>query len=66
MEQSNQNQPNSKSSDAGNNQTVKDPICGMDVNPRTAAAQREHQGKKYFFCSTHCAEKFSADPSRYA
>ena len=39
-----------------------DPICGMTVDPATAAAKREHGGKTYWFCSAGCAAKFSTDP----
>ncbi len=42
-----------------------DPVCGMNVNPSTAAASLEHQGKTYYFCNPHCAHKFQADPGRY-
>jgi P-type Cu+ transporter len=45
--------------------TVKDPVCGMSVNPATAKHSREHQGKKFYFCCAHCAEKFQADPQKY-
>jgi Cu+-exporting ATPase len=45
--------------------TVKDPVCGMSVNPATAKHSREHQGKKFYFCCGHCAEKFQADPQKY-
>ncbi len=44
---------------------VKDPVCGMTVNPVTAKASAEHGGTTYFFCCPHCAEKFKADPERY-
>jgi Cu+-exporting ATPase len=44
---------------------VKDPVCGMNVNPATAKHTREHQGKKYYFCCGHCAEKFQAEPQKY-
>jgi Cu(I)/Ag(I) efflux system membrane fusion protein len=37
---------------------VKDPSCGMDVNPRTAAEQSTAGGKRYYFCSRGCREKF--------
>ncbi|HYM12997.1 MAG TPA: heavy metal translocating P-type ATPase, partial [Bryobacterales bacterium] len=40
--------------------TVKDPICGMDVDPATAAGKYEHNGQTYYFCSRHCLEKFRA------
>jgi len=42
-----------------------DPVCGMLVMPANAAAQVEHQGRTYYFCSAHCADKFKADPNRY-
>ncbi len=44
---------------------LKDPVCGMMVDPATAAAQSEHDGATYYFCCTHCAEKFQTDPARY-
>ena len=34
--------------------TVKDPICGMEIDPKTAFATREHMGKTFFFCSKKC------------
>jgi P-type Cu+ transporter len=43
----------------------KDPVCGMSVEPLRAAAQEEHDGKKYFFCSGGCATKFRTEPARY-
>lgn len=43
----------------------KDPVCGMQVDPGKAAAQRSHQGKTYYFCSTGCAAKFDQSPGRY-
>jgi len=45
--------------------TVKDPVCGMDVDPATAKHHAEHAGKDYYFCSAGCRTKFSADPERY-
>ena len=45
--------------------TVKDPVCGMDVVPATAAGSVDHDGRTYHFCSRHCVEKFRADPARY-
>lgn len=44
---------------------AKDPVCGMDVDPATAAAIRSHRGRNYFFCAVGCAETFDADPDRY-
>src|SRR3989344_3339732 len=42
-----------------------DPVCGMTVEPETAAARAAHEGKTYYFCSIHCHEKFAADPASY-
>ena len=39
-----------------------DPVCGMTVNPATAAGKHDYQGKTYYFCSPHCLQKFSANP----
>src|SRR5689334_20075404 len=44
---------------------VKDPVCGMSVNPETSKHRREHSGKPYYFCCGGCAEKFQADPEKY-
>jgi P-type Cu+ transporter len=41
---------------------VKDPVCGMDVNPSKARHQAQHDGKDFYFCSAGCAAKFQADP----
>ncbi|MDQ7013838.1 MAG: heavy metal translocating P-type ATPase [Planctomycetota bacterium] len=43
----------------------KDPVCGMEVLPEAAAETIEHEGTRYFLCSTSCAEKFRADPAKY-
>jgi P-type Cu+ transporter len=45
---------------------VRDPVCGMDIDPETAAGSTEYQGKSYHFCSTVCLERFKEHPERYA
>jgi Cu+-exporting ATPase len=42
-----------------------DPVCGMTVQPATAAASYEYQGKTYYFCATSCLTKFRTDPIHY-
>lgn len=42
-----------------------DPVCGMTVEPESAAADLVHEGKKYYFCAVRCKEKFQADPHKY-
>ncbi len=39
-----------------------DPVCGMSVNPATAAGSLQHGGDTYYFCSIHCLEKFRRAP----
>jgi Cu+-exporting ATPase len=46
-------------------QGVIDPVCGMTVNPATAAGSLSHEGKTYYFCAKSCLAKFQADPERY-
>ncbi|HYO91702.1 MAG TPA: YHS domain-containing protein, partial [Pyrinomonadaceae bacterium] len=37
-----------------------DPICGMTVDPQTAAGTSERDGKTYYFCAQSCKQKFDA------
>jgi YHS domain-containing protein len=45
--------------------TMKDPVCGMDVDPAKAAGTSEYQGKTYYFCAKVCKTKFDANPQQY-
>ena len=48
------------------NQTaVKDPVCGMDVEPAKADGFSERQGQTYYFCGMKCKEKFDHNPDQY-
>src|SRR3989338_8706716 len=42
-----------------------DPVCGMTVEPATAAGSFAHGGETYHFCSLHCLKSFKADPAKY-
>ena len=44
---------------------AKDPVCGMEVEAKKAAAKSEHKGKTYYFCAPGCKAAFDKDPSRY-
>jgi P-type Cu+ transporter len=44
---------------------VKDPVCGMTVDPRAAEGSHEHRGTTYYFCSASCLAKFKEDPVPY-
>ena len=43
----------------------KDPVCGMEVSPESAAGISELHGKTYYFCSLECKEAFDQEPERY-
>ncbi len=44
---------------------VKDPVCGMDVDPKTAANKSEYKGQMYCFCSPGCKKDFEKNPEKY-
>lgn len=44
---------------------VRDPVCGMRVDPHTTPHRHQHDGRPYYFCSKGCLTKFSADPQKY-
>jgi len=41
---------------------AKDPVCGMDVDPKEAAGRTVYKGKTYYFCSSSCKDSFDGDP----
>lgn len=43
---------------------MRDPVCGMNVDPNKAAATEKWDGDDYYFCSIHCQEKFLANPKK--
>ena len=45
--------------------SVRDPVCGMSVDPVTSQHRFDHDGKTLHFCSTDCRTKFVADPNSY-
>lgn len=44
---------------------AKDPVCGMEVDVKKAAASSEYKGKTYYFCALGCKKAFDADPEKY-
>lgn len=44
---------------------AKDPVCGMTIDPSTAAVTREYGGVTYYFCNPGCADKFAQNPAAY-
>jgi Cu+-exporting ATPase len=53
------------SSDQRAEYLVKDPVCGMDVDPHAAKHTAAHEGHPYYFCSSGCRTKFVANPIKY-
>ncbi len=45
--------------------TVKDPVCGMDIDPKHAAGSTTYKGKTYYFCAVACQKKFEAQPEKF-
>ena len=45
--------------------TVRDPVCGMSIEPQSAFAKRDHMGQTFYFCSQSCVDQFDKDPHRY-
>ena len=44
---------------------LKDPVCGMNVDPKNAAGKSNYNEAAYYFCSTHCKTKFNSNPESY-
>ena len=44
---------------------AKDPVCGMEIDEKTAAGKSEYKGQMYYFCSTGCKKSFDKDPEKY-
>ena len=44
---------------------AKDPVCGMQVDEKTAAGRSEYNGQTYYFCSAGCKKSFDKEPEKY-
>jgi YHS domain-containing protein len=44
---------------------VKDLVCGMDVDEKTAKYTTTYKGKTYYFCAPGCKYMFEEDPEKY-
>ncbi|MBE3577957.1 MAG: YHS domain-containing protein [Limnochordales bacterium] len=42
-----------------------DPVCGMSVDPSSAAGKTEYQGQTYYFCAVACKREFEKNPEKY-
>jgi YHS domain-containing protein len=44
---------------------AKDPVCGMNVDEKTAKFKSEHMGKTYYFCNQACKTTFDKNPMKF-
>ncbi|PDS81300.1 heavy metal translocating P-type ATPase [Rhizobium sp. L43] len=44
---------------------IRDPVCGMTVDPQAGKPSFDHAGRIYHFCSEGCRTKFAAAPGDY-
>jgi Cu+-exporting ATPase len=44
---------------------IRDPVCGMTVDPNVGKPVADHDGHRFHFCSDRCRERFTADPAAY-
>lgn len=42
-----------------------DPVCGMEVDAKSAAGTAEYEGETFYFCSAECRREFAEDPESY-
>ncbi|MEX1997809.1 MAG: metalloregulator ArsR/SmtB family transcription factor [Candidatus Andersenbacteria bacterium] len=45
---------------------VTDPVCGMRLSKKTAAASHLHRGTRFYFCASGCLKKFKKSPTTYS
>jgi YHS domain-containing protein len=45
---------------------VKDPVCGMMVDPATAPSHTTYESREVSFCSEGCRREFEQEPAHYA
>ena len=50
---------------AENQEIIRDPVCGMTVDPNAGKPTLEYEGHTYHFCCDGCRTKFEADPETY-
>ena len=50
---------------SGSKAAIRDPVCGMTVDPATSRHRFDYRGETFHFCSAGCRTKFAADPKAY-
>ncbi len=44
---------------------AKDPVCGMKISKKTAAAVSKYMDRTFYFCSEACKKKFYQDSMKH-
>jgi YHS domain-containing protein len=44
---------------------AKDPVCGMQVDEKKAAATSSYMGTTYYFCAPACKTTFDKTPEKF-
>lgn len=44
---------------------MRDVVCGMTVDEKSAKYKTEWEGKSFYFCSQGCMTQFKANPGKY-
>jgi YHS domain-containing protein len=44
---------------------IKDPVCGMMIDPKTSAGKSDYLGQTYYFCSLGCKKEFDQNPKKF-
>src|SRR5690606_15612673 len=55
----------SGAADAGLPAVMRDPVCGMTVDPEAGKPSAIHEGRLFYFCCEACRKKFEAAPEDY-
>lgn len=45
--------------------TVLDPVCGMDLTPKTSPFSATYNGVRHYFCAKGCYQKFNSNPGHF-
>ena len=43
----------------------RDPVCGVNLNEKTAKYKITHDGETYYFCSVKCKKKFKRNRGKF-
>ena len=42
-----------------------DPVCKMEVDPKTTRFTSKYKGQTYYFCAAGCKKAFDQSPEKY-